>query len=399
MDAMRNLNEDSRRLLALGLYHCMNDASLALLTSALPVMRISLGLSYLQIGTVLSAGLAATMVLQLLAGSLSDIGHARMLLFVGFGGIVVVVLLFPTSSTFLQVLIFYVLLRSAAAVYHPVGFAAVGRTYLENKTTAFGYQGAVGDFGLALAIFSTGVLSQALGWETPFWVWGVIGVGLFAYFAVTVIRYKVLFYPRLSSSGGQSTNASESKSVKSTFAPIAIASSLTTTTFILFTGYMPLYFNVIHALTPAESTAIVATWVGIGVVAGLMTGRLSNRLGGEVRTLRLMFTIEAALLALAAYVFSAELDLSPAHSVGYSAIILTAIPVFITFPAVNGLLGLRMPHRRLGLTYGMNLSLGLFAASATTYVIAYLASTMTMSVVLPVLLVVAAVAAVTSFML
>jgi MFS family permease len=362
-------------------------------------MRISLGLSFLQIGTVLSAGLAATMVLQLLVGSLSDIGHANLLLFAGFGGIVLVDFLFPASSTFLLVLTSYVLLRSAAAVYHPVSFSAIGRTHLENKTAAFGYQGAVGDFGLALATFSTGILSQAWGWEAPFWVWGAIGMGLFAYFAATVIRYKMVFYPRLVSHAGRSTNALKSKSLKSTFAPIAIASSLTTITFILFTGYMPLYFNVVHALTPAESTAIVAAWIAIGVVAGLATGRVSNRLGGEVRTLRLMFTAEAVLLALAACVFSAGFDVPFARLVGYLAIILTGIPVFITFPAVNGLLGLRMPHRRLGLTYGMTLSLGLLAASGTTYMTGYLASTMSISVALPVLLVVAVVAVVTSLIL
>jgi len=112
-----------------------------------------------------------------------------------------------------------------------------------------------------------------------------------------------------------------------------------------------------------------------------------------------MFTAEAVLLALAACVFSAGFDVPFAQLVGYLAIILTGIPVFITFPAVNGLLGLKMPHRRLGLTYGMTLSLGLFAASGTTYVTGYLASTMSISVALPVLLVVAVVAVVTSLML
>ena len=377
----------------------MNDASLALFTSALPVMRISLGLSFLQIGTVLSAGLAATMLLQLLVGSLSDIGRARMLLFVGFGAIVVADLVFPVSSTFLQVLIFYVLLRSAAAVYHPVSYSSIGRTYIENKTAAFGYQGAVGDLGLALATLSTGVMSQAWGWEIPFWAWGAIGTALLAYFAVTVIKHKVIFYSRLVSSGSQIAHLSKSKSVKSTFALIAIASSLTTATFILFTGYMPLYFNVARALTPAESTAIVAAWIGIGVVAQLVTGRISDRLGGEVRTLQLMYVMEAALLAVALYGFSGGLEVSSTQLVGYLTIILTGIPVFITFPVVNSLLGLRMPHRRLGLTYGMNLSLGLLAASLATYATGYLASTMSISVALPVLLVVAVVAVVTSLML
>jgi MFS family permease len=311
----------------------------------------------------------------------------------------VIDLAFPVSSAFLQVLILYVLLRSAAAVYHPVGFAAIGRIYVENRTTAFGYQGAVGDLGVTLATFSTGVLSQAWGWKAPFWVWGAIGMGLFACFTVTIAKYRMEFYPRLAPRGNQLPDPSESKSVKSAFALIAIASSLTATTFVLFTGYMPLYFNIVHALTPAESTAIVAVWIGIGVVAGLMTGRVAGSLGGEVRTLRVMFAFEAVLLMLAVYVFSYGSDAASAQSVGYLAITLTGIPVFITFPAANGLLGLKMPHRRLGLTYAMNLSLGLLVASVVTYAIGYLASIMSIAIALPALLIVAVVATVTSLIL
>ncbi len=362
-------------------------------------MRTSLGLSFLEIGTILSVGLVATMTLQPLAGTLSDMGHARTLLLAGFSGLVIVDLAFPISSVFLQVLLLYVLLRSAASVYHPVSFAAIGRTYSGNKAAAFGYQGAVGDFGLGLAAFSTGVLSQVWGWEASFLVWGSIGAAIFVYFAATIATHKVTFYSRLATSVSQTSYLSESRSVKSTFALIALASSLTTTSFLVFMGYMPLYFNVVRGLTPSQSTAIVAVWIGIGVVAGLMTGRVSSRLGGEVRALQLMFAFETVLLLVASYMFSRPAEGLSAQLVGYLALALTGIPVFVTFPAVNALLGVRMPHRRLGLTYAVNQSLGLLAASVVTYAIGYLASTMSIGITLPVLLVVAVIAAITSFTL
>jgi MFS family permease len=362
-------------------------------------MRVGLELSFVEIGTVLGAGLAATMLLQLVFGYLSDQGYARPILILGFAGVVVADLIFPNSSAFVQVLIFYALLRSAAAVYHPVSFASIGRTYAQNKTAAFGYQGAIGDFGLTLATFSTGILSELWGWRVPFWVWGTIGVTLFAYFVATITRHRIGFYAKPIASAGEINNPGNSRSLRSAFAVLTVVSSMTTVSFVLFTGYMPLYFNITETLSPAWSTTTVAAWIGIGVIAGFMAGRVVNRLGGEARTLQVMFTMQAVLFFIA----SIGLSYGPAESwrpmVRYSAIVLSGIPVFITFPAVNGLLGLRMPHRRLGLTYASSLSLGLMAASLTTYLVGYLASITSIAVTLPMLLVIAALGAVASLKL
>lgn len=378
----------------------MNDGYLAVFTAALPVMRVGLELDFLEIGTILSLGLIATMLLQMLFGYLSDRGRASQILVLGFAGIVVVELVFPVSSVFVQVLVCYVLLRSAAAVYHPVSFSSIGRTYVENKTAAFGYQGAIGDLGLALGTFSTGILSEMLGWRVPFWAWGVVGIILFVYFTSIVFRHRIGFYAQPVASDDEiHQNPSTSRSLKSAFAVLATVSSITTATFILFTGYMPLYFNVTEGLSPSGSTTIVASWIGIGAIAGLMTGRVVGSFGGEARVLRIAFTVEALLFLTGTVVFFFTWPVPWARMVGYAATVLTGVPVFITFPAVNGLLGLRMPHRRLGLTYAFNLSLGLLVASAATYLAGYLASIASIAVILPMLLVIAVLGAVASLML
>jgi len=363
-------------------------------------MRLALGLDFLQIGTILSLGLVATMLLQLLFGFLSDRGCASQALVLGFAGIVLVDLVFPISSVFMQVLVFYVLLRSAAAVYHPVSFASIGRIYGENKTAAFGYQGAIGDVGLAVATFSTGILSEMWGWQIPFWAWGGLGMILFFYFASVLMRHRIGFYAQPATSVAEfNNNQGNPRSLGSEFAIIAIVSSLTTVTFILFTGYMPLYFNVVEGLSPSSSTTIVAAWIGIGVFAGLMTGRIVGRCGGEAKALQMTFAIEAFLFLIANAAFSFDRLVPSGLTVGYATMVLTGIPVFITFPAVNGLLGLRMPHRRLGLTYALNLSLGLMVASVTAYLTGYLASIMSIAIILPTLLIIAVLGAVSSLAL
>jgi MFS family permease len=392
------LKDDARRLLALSVFHCVNDGSLTLFASALPVMRVSLGLSLIEIGTVLSLGLVATMLLQLFFGSLSDRGYARRVLLLGFAGIAIADLAFPVGSSFLQVLVLYVFLRSAAGVYHPVSFSSIGRRYAQNKTAAFGYQGATGDLGLAIATLSTGMLSQTWGWRAPFWVWGTIAMILFAYFVATIIRYRIDFDPESAILASESS-ASGNRSLRSTFASVASVYSIATATFILFTGYMPLYFNIAEQFSPVESTATVALWVGVGVLAGFGTGRLVTGLGGEVRTLQAMFAMEATLLLIANVPHPQMLSVSVWRMVRCAAIVTTGLPVFVTFPAANGLLGLRMPHRRLGLTYALSLSLGLMVSSLATYLTGYAASIMTIGVMLPVLLIIAVLGAIASVML
>jgi len=395
------LKGDSRILHALSVFHCMNDGSLALFASALPVMRLSVGLSFVQIGTILSLGLVATMLLQLVFGSLSDIGHADRILMLGFAGVVAVDLAFPISSTFTEVLVFYVLLRSAASVYHPVSFASIGRTYVHNKTAAFGFQGAIGDIGLTIATFSTGILSEVLGWRIPFWTWGVIGAGLFAYFARIIMGNRAALQTQLGPPVNRTsaTNQGTPGSTRSAFAVLATASSSITVTFILFTGYMPLYFNVMGGLSPSLSTALVAAWICVGVLAGFMTGRVVSKLGGEVRALRVAFAIGTLLFSIAYLAARYESSAPWARTVFYTALVLSGVPIFVAFPTVSGLLGLRMPHRRLGLTYALNLSLGLMVASFVAYLTGYIAYVFSIAIVLPMMLAITTLGMVASFTL
>jgi hypothetical protein len=162
---------------------------------------------------------------------------------------------------------------------------------------------------------------------------------------------------------------------------------------------MPLYFNIAEQFSPGESATMVTLWIGVGALAGFGAGRLVKVLGGEVRTLKLMFTIEAMLFLIANIPPPQMLSLTVWPMVRCVAIVATGLPVFVTFPAINGLLGLRMPHRRLGMTYALNLSLGLMVSSLATYFTGYAASIMTIGVMLPVLLVVAVVGAIACLML
>jgi len=58
-----------------------------------------------------------------------------------------------------------------------------------------------------------------------------------------------------------------------------------------------------------------------------------------------------------------------------------------------------MPHRRLGLTYALNLSLGLMVASFVAYLTGYIAYVFSIAIVLPMMLAITTLGMVASFTL
>ena len=92
------MKQYDHQLMALSTYHAVNDGSLAVFLAVLPVMRVALGLSLVEIGTILSAGILATVVMQLVFGYLADIRSSRSLLTGGLISIAIVDLAFVRGS-------------------------------------------------------------------------------------------------------------------------------------------------------------------------------------------------------------------------------------------------------------------------------------------------------------
>lgn len=381
-----------RQLFGLSMFHALNDGSLAVFLAALPVMRVALNLSLVDIGTVLSAGLLATVIMQFAFGYLSDRGFTWRLLIGGLAAIAIVDLSFVQAVDYWHVLLFYLLLRAAAGVYHPVSFSTIFRS-AEKRSAAMGFQSAFGDASLAFAMFSTGFLAESFGWRIPFIIWGVAGlVGTFAFVSLLGFRQEsqASIDPLKSS-----TELGASHGKRRQYVLLQFSTMFLQSLFLVFTGFMPLFLNINFQLSPGVSALVVALWLALGVGSGFNAGRFVEFFGNERRALRVTFGL-TTLMLLGATILTLRAEL---WFVTVALLILSGIPYFPSFPILYGVVGTTAPKDRLGLAYATNLSLSLVAGSVLSYVAGYFSSVYSLVVVLPILLAAALAASVTAFLL
>lgn len=360
----------------MSVFHVINDGSLAVFLAALPVMRVALNLSLIEIGTVLSAGLISTVVMQMVFGFLSDRGFSRYLLLGGFIALAVVDILFVSAATYWHVLVFYLLLRGAAGVYHPVAFSTVFRT-ARNRSAAMGFQSGFGDSSIAFAMFTTGFLAESLGWEMPFLLWGLAG------FAAVLVFIMLGGYARrgMSLSGNVHSLRVQNQSSTRRYILLQFLALFIQCLYLVFTSFMPLFLNVNMQLSAGVSALLVALWIAIGVTFSFSAGRFVQFLGGEHRTLRICFGLTAIIfLAATALVLRSEMWI-----LAISLLVLGGIPFFLSFPVLYGIVGTAAPENRLGLAYATNLSISLIGGSIFSYATAYLSSIFSLAVLFPVL--------------
>lgn len=381
-----------RQLYAFGIFHAMNDGSVAVFLAALPVMRLGLSLSLVEIGTVLSVGLLATVVMQLVFGFLSDAGFTKRVLFAGLASLAVVNLVFIQATTYWHVLLFYVLLRGAAGAYHPVSFSSIFRT-ATNRAASLGFQSAFGDASLAFAMASTGFIAEALGRRLPFIIWGIGGVvAFFVFMRLMGIRESKIVDtdPKPISIEGV-----HQRRLSRPFLVPQLSTVFIQCLYLVFSGFMPLYLNVSLGLSPGVSALVVALWLAIGVLFTFNAGRFVAFLGSEKTTLKVSFLLTTIILTLATVLTFAKFFLVVALALE----ILSGVPFFLSFPVVYGIVGTTVPGKRLGLAYAANLGLSLAAGSALSYAAGYLSSIYSLTVILPLLAATALAASVTALLL
>lgn len=352
-------------------------------------MRVALGLSFIQIGTVLSTGLLATVIMQFAFGYLSDLGLTRRVLVLGLASIAIMDLVFVSAGSFWQVLLFYLLLRAGAGVYHPVSFSTIFKT-VSDHSAALGFQSAFGDSSLAFAMVTTGFVAESFGWHLPFLLWGIAGLlGIFAFWSLTRVD-QIAVDPRLGNLNGDPTRGTTRRYVIVQFSNIFMQCL-----FLIFTGFMPLYLNVNLNLSPGVSSLIVALWLAIGVGATFNAGRFVKFFRGEEETLRITFSLTSIIMIAATTLMIWTGLWLPAVIL----LVISGIPYFLTFPVLYGIIGTSAPMRHLGVAYATNLSFALVAGSALSYVAGYLSSIYSLTIILPILVLSALAATLTAFLL
>lgn len=270
-----------------------------------PLLKDSLGVSYAQLGLVMTVFFAVSGLCQTPAGFLVDrIGAARVLIaglaLLGLGSLVA-----GLASSYAALLPIAVVMGVGNSVFHPADYAILSRRVSPARMAqAYSIHTVGGTLGWALAPMIVLGLATAASWRVALVASGLIGLALAATLLVNRERIEIAPAPRpAAGSGGPSTAALLlSLPILTCFAYFclqAVSFSATTT-------FLPVTLNQLHG-TPLEiATAGITAYMLGSSVGTLGGGVLADRSG------RLQAIIAGGLLASAAMILTIALVPLPA---------------------------------------------------------------------------------------
>jgi MFS family permease len=305
------MNKSKRRLpsfLPVNLfYHLTNDGALAAISASYPILITveELGLNYEYIGILTSLGLAITIVCQILTGVASEKRDPQPLLAVGFIILGIGLLVLTRVNSFLTLLTVSLIIRAGASFYHPVCIAWISKKFAhQDLDRAMGTQSSTGDFGVLLALATTGVLAINFGWRVPFLIWGILNIVAVVIGVATKYDTKI---PRtrdgdkIIEKEGRASIGKMFKYFRFSLLPLALMGAAYTITI----NFGPLLVK--DKLLGAADVAgwTVALWIGAGAISAYLYDRIA-RVAGRERLMVICFvlvSIISLLVGLAAELY------------------------------------------------------------------------------------------------
>ncbi len=230
------------------------------------------------------------------AGWLGDHWDGQRLIAISFAGLGVGSLFIAFADGELWLMAGLGTLGFFAAIYHPVGLAMVTRLSTR-PGRALAVNGVFGNFGLAAAALSTGLLADGFGWRSAFLVPGVCAVLLGLVYYLAIRRSDVRFAP--------AHRASETSKVA-----VPRAMQIRVVAVVLFAAvFSGVVFNGVSISLPKlfdeRLGDLTSSLAGVGgfttlvfaaaAVGQLPVGELLDRVGGRPVMLGLFLLIAAGL--------------------------------------------------------------------------------------------------------
>jgi len=350
---------DRRVLLANSIYHLTNDGAVTVLAGQIAVLQAVFGgFGPIEVGLLGGSALLVTAVFQFLFGIMADRRDPSRFLPVGIAILGLGSLLVTLSSSFWTLLVFVALSRIGASFYHPVGISWIGREYEgSNLDRSMGFQSAFGDTGVIIGMASGAVLAVALGWQSPFLLWGGINLAAVALglYLVRGRRYR----PEPSRSS-VADYFGVLRDVRLWLLPLALGGAA----YNIVSYFGPLLLVTKFSLAKDAAGVAVALWILAGAIAAFFFGRVSRRFG-RYRTLLASY----AGIGLAGLI-SGLLD----NLVLVIAILWTlGSALFLTYPGIFAFVS-ESSHRRLqGAAFGLIFAFQLLGGAAGLFLAGVLA--------------------------
>lgn len=164
--------------LLLNLAHALDHMFLLIFATAVSSIATDMGMQRWE--DLMPYGAAAFFffgVGSLPAGRLGDLWGRRKMMSVFFIGIGVSSLLVSQAQTPIQLAVLLAVMGCFASIYHPVGIPMLMQ-FTDKPGRAIGFNGLMGNLGIAVAAVLTGWLVTLSGWRAAFWWPGCLSIAL-----------------------------------------------------------------------------------------------------------------------------------------------------------------------------------------------------------------------------
>jgi len=337
-------------LAILSLLHMINDANVLLIPTVLPLIVNEFGLSYLQVGLLLSSTIALTVILQTPLGYFSDMKGRKYLLSLGFLILGFGSILSSFARTFIDLLIAQVILSIGGSFYHPLSYAITAITYeSRGRGRSIGIQSSMGDIGVLIIFATNGYIATELGWRLPIGFFGAMSIG------ASILPLLI----------EERSNFTRENAPRNNFLEIIRnISSLIGVQFLLVASYRIVYgytslLLVEKGLNLAIANSFIAILTLAGIIGSIITGILIDRYGVE-KILGILSLTGALSALLIIYAPSIALTLIFMMVLGFI--------IYGIYPCTYSLLSDKTSKELMGLSYGLLLSIGLLGGFSGTFI-------------------------------
>lgn len=348
-----------RVLLTVGLYHLSNDGAVQVLAGQIVLVSAVFSFGAFQTGLLVGTSLLVNAVCQVVLGVLSDRRDPSRFLPIGVAVLGVASLLVALCRSFLMLLLVVALARAGASFFHPVGMAWISREFHgADLDRSMGYQSGTGDAGEILGMATGAGLGSAVGWQSPFLLWGVIDLLAVALGVALSWRHRVA--PPAYAPTRLRDLTSTLRDVRYWLLPLAVGS----VSYNVVSYFGPLLLNARYGLDSFWAGMSVAAWLLVGTVVALTFGRLSRRFG------RFRLTVFAyASVGLACVLIAVTSSLGLVLAVLFTL----GAGLFLTYPALFSFVAERSHTKLQGAAFGfvfffqlLGGAIGSFAAGTVT---------------------------------
>jgi len=369
---------DVKTIGLIGLAHGTSHFHHMLLPPLFPVFIRDFGLSYAELGLLMTLFFTISGIGQALAGFVVDRFGARPVLFGALGCFVAACVAAGTAQGYHGLMLASALAGLGNAPFHPVDFTILNqRVSAARLGHAFSVHGITGNLGWAAApVFLIGLHELTGQWRVGYLVAALIGLGVLAtlYWGREALddrhAERHMAHAQASASAQASPHAMPSKAQEHPLAFLALPSVWLCFSFFFFTtsalsAIQSFASPALHALykLPLSTTAFVVTgYMLCGAVGMVIGGFVVNRVARLERTIGAAMALSATLLVLVG------LGVLP----GMAAAVATALAGFgtgLAGPSRDMLIKRAAPPGATGRVYGTvysGLDLG-FAVSAPLF--------------------------------